>query len=81
MSKKESNGVKAVVAISYIFISFFIGATFILAVEGLGEWFDGSLKEQPLWHWWLYSTVTGAIPIVVWRFITKTASEIENEKK
>ncbi len=81
MTKKESNWVKVVTAISYIFGSFFVGATFILAVEELGEWFADSLKQQPLWHWWLYSIVTGAVLIVVWRFIVKTASEIESKNK
>jgi uncharacterized membrane protein len=81
MAKNNSKAVKAVTAISYIFISFFVGATFILVVEELGEWYSDSLKQQPLWHWWLYSMVTGVILIVVWRFIIKTASEIENEKK
>lgn len=68
-------------AIEYFFGSFFIGATFILVIEGLSDWYTESLKGAQLWRWWLTSIITGAIVIVIWRFIIKTASEMDSKKK
>ena len=79
MKKKEPAWVRGLMYFGYFIGSFFIGATFILIVEGLGDWYSDSLKDHPLWHWWLYSLITGAILIVAWRFILKTASEIDKD--
>lgn len=81
MKKQESNWAKALAAVEYFFGSFFIGATSILVVEGMSDWYTDSLKGAPLWRWWLTSIITGAIVIVIWRFVIKTASEMDRSKK
>ena len=80
MVKPRSNWDKALSAVEYFFGSFFVGATFILFVEGLSDWYTEHLRGVPLWEWWLISIITGAIVIVVWKFVIKTASEIDKDK-
>lgn len=66
---------KIATAAGYFFGSFFAGATFILVVEELGDWYSEHLKHPPLWRWWLYSIVSGALIILIMRFIVKNAGK------
>jgi H+/Cl- antiporter ClcA len=81
MNNNNSNWINFLIAIEYFFGAFFLGITSILVIEELGDWFSRTLDNPPLWRWWLTGLITGAILIVIFRFIVKTASEMERPKQ
>ncbi len=80
MSKKEPLYVKALTVIGYIVGSFFLGAIAIGIIEGLGDWYTRSLRDTPLWRWWLFAIITGLALVGIWKAIERIIAEVEEHK-
>jgi|GEM_PF-7077999 hypothetical protein len=65
MKKKQSWWEEVLKAVGYILGSFFIGATFLIAVEAIGSTLAD--KNISLWEWYTFSTLTGGFLWWLWQ--------------
>jgi hypothetical protein len=68
---------KALAYFGNFILAFFIGGISIWTIEGLGDWYQEKLKNPPLWQWYLYALITGAIVIGIWKLIEHDFEESE----
>lgn len=76
MKKKQSWWEELLKTAGYIVGSFFIGATFIIAVEAIGSAIAG--KNLALWEWYIYSTLTGGFLWWLWQTLVHGENKDDN---